>query len=617
MMSGTNQLITEAKNAPDRPGVYLFKDGEGRVLYVGKAKSLKKRVRSYFGTNPAQPKTKLLVAAARRLDYYVTDGEIEALVLECNLIKQYRPRYNVSYRDDKTYPYLAISMDEDWPRLRYTREKHRTGTRYFGPYTNAQALREALDTLLKIFPLRTCSDSTLARAQRTKRQCLYYHIARCPGPCVSRVEPREYARTIERIGAFLEGRQEQVIADLTKEMEAASERLEFERAAAFRDRIKAAAQVLEKQRVSNDNRLNQDIFGAALESDIGCVQLLKVRAGKLVGSDDFIVDLNGADEEKEILTSFIKQFYDVQTVVPDEIVLPAPLEEPQAVAEWLGLKRGRSVKLTAPRRGLKRRLVDMAVENAHHSLARHKLRSDHESKKIMAGLLELQQALGLSSPPATIECFDISNTGGSQAVGSMVVFSGGRPSPKAYKRFKVRLGDGSPNDFAMMREVVSRRLKHVGDARFAAVPDLIIVDGGKPQLKAALEAMADAGEGRPAVAALAKKREELFVPGRADSVRLADRSAGLYLIQRIRDEAHRFAVSYHRHLRSGTMRGSGLDTVPGIGPKRRRLLLKTFGSLKNIGAADENQLVAAGLPRSAAKAVKARLTPPKAPDRQG
>ncbi len=602
------KLRKEAKNAPDQSGVYLFKDEGGNVLYVGKAKSLKNRVRSYFQKNHPLEKVRRLVEGSSFLDYFVTATEVEALVLECNLIKRYRPRYNVEYRDDKSYPYLAVDLKQDWPRVRYTRERHRRDTRYFGPYTNAKVLKETLDTLLKIFPLRTCSDSVLTRAERMGRPCLYYHIGRCPGPCIGEIGREEYRRTIERISAFLEGRQEQVVADLTKEMERASEAQEYERAALFRDRVKVASQTLEKQRVTTDSRLNQDIFGVAEEDDVACVQLLKVRSGKLVGSEDFIVELLAATDTREILTGFIKQYYDSTPVVPDEVVLSEGLEEPEAIEAWLGEKRGRIFKMIVPKRGLKRRLVEMAIENAWHSLGRFKVRSDHESKKVMAGLMELQEAAGLDAPPGTIECFDISNISGTNAVGSMVVFLGGRPARQAYRRFKIKSGQGEPNDFAMMKEVVRRRLARGSkDPNFAVRPDLIIVDGGKPQLRAAMEALEAADIDSVPLAALAKQREELFLPGRSDPVRLPERSAGLYLLQRVRDEAHRFAVDYHRRLRSKSMRASRLDDIPGLGEKRRTLLLRKFGSVKRISEAQEEDLVAAGLPRPVAKNVRDAL----------
>ncbi|MDP1809096.1 MAG: excinuclease ABC subunit UvrC [Actinomycetota bacterium] len=602
-------LVNEVKNLPDKPGVYLFKNEGGLVLYIGKAKSLKKRVRSYFTKNTSLPKVKLMVAQAAKLDYHVTATEVEALVFEANLIKRYRPKYNVSYRDDKSYPYLAVCSRESWPRVKYTREKHRADTRYFGPYTGARALRETLDTLMKIFPLRACSNTVMARAEKTGRPCLYFHIDRCPGPCVGRADAKEYGRTLEQLCAFLEGRQEQVIADLNREMEAASRHLAFERAALFRDRIRTAAQILEKQRVAADTRLNQDIFGLEVEDELGCIQLLKVRAGKLIGSEDFIVDEAGGCEAKEVITSFVKQYYEELTAFPDEVVLPRRLDEPGAIAVWLGTMKGRTIKLTVPSRGAKKRLVEMAMENAVHSLARFKLRSGHEAKSIKAGLDELQKALGLPQVPAAIECFDISTISGAHSVGSMVVFLSGRPARQHYRRFKIRSAAGEPNDFAMMKEVVSRRLKHAGgDAKFAALPDLVLVDGGKPQLTAALEALEAAGVAGVPAAALAKKREELFLPGRDEPVLLPEGSQGLYLIQRIRDEAHRFAIAYHRQLRADTMRGSSLDSLPGIGPKRRQMLLKKFGSLKKVKAAGEDELVAAGLPRALAKSLRYMLS---------
>ncbi|HEB13235.1 MAG TPA: excinuclease ABC subunit UvrC [Actinobacteria bacterium] len=599
-------LDKEVKHIPNKPGVYLFKNIRGSILYVGKAKALNKRVRSYFNKNQAQPKVMQIIAQSDLIDYYVTSTEVEALVLEANLIKQYRPKYNVSYRDDKTYPYLVICLDEEWPRVRYTREKHRDKRRYFGPYTNARALKETLDTLLKIFPLRTCSSTVFARAANMNQPCLYFHINRCPGPCVGRADVNEYGRTLELISAFLEGRQEQVIADLSREMSAASDKLEFERALFFRDRLRTATQITEKQRVTSDNRLNQDVFGLALEPDIGCIQWLKIRAGKLIGSEDFIINQAGGMGEVEGLTGFIKQFYDDMSVFPDEIVVPAQLEESGAIADWLSEKRGRKVKITLPNRGLKRRLADMAVENAEHSLTRYKLRFDYESKRLKTALTELRKSLKLKSDPAVIECYDISNISGTNAVGSMIVFLNGQPARSSYRRFKIRFRDGRPNDVGMIKEVLGRRLRRaVDDPKFATTPDLIIVDGGKPQLGAALAAIKEAGEEGLAVAALAKKNEELFVPDRPGAIVLPKDSQGLYLVKRIRDEAHRFALAYHRQIRSKTMKHSSLDDVPGIGPKRRQLLVKKFGSLKKIKAASESELVAAGLPRDLAKRFKA------------
>lgn len=604
------KLREEAKNAPDQPGVYLFKSETGMVLYVGKAKSLKNRVRSYLAKNHPVEKVTRLVESSRYLDFFVTATEVEALVLECNLIKQYRPRYNVEYRDDKTYPYLAVGLAEEWPRVRYTRERHRRDTRYFGPYTNARALKETLDTLLKIFPLRTCADSVMARATRAGRPCLYFHIGRCPGPCVGKIGKEEYRRTIDQICAFLDGRQEQVTADLTKEMNKASRDREYERAAVFRDRLKTATQTLEKQKVTSETRLNQDIYGLAEEGNLSCVQLLKIRSGKLVGSEDFLIESAAPSTAQEIMTGFAKQYYGDAMIFPDEIILPTELDEQAAIAAWLSEKRGRAIKILVPQRGLKKRLVEMAAENARHSIGRYKVRTDHESKKTMTALSELREAAGLDAPPATIECFDISNISGTNAVGSMVVFIGGKPARQAYRRFKIKVGQGKPNDFAMMKEVLTRRLaRGTRDPRFASRPDLMIVDGGKPQLRAAMEAVAETAEaGEVPVVALAKKREELFLPGRPDPVLLPEGSAGLYLVQRIRDEAHRFALDYHRNLRSRSVRASSLDDIPGVGPKRRALLLKTFGGVKKLRQASEDELVGAGLPRGVARDLMSRLS---------
>lgn len=600
----TKQLAT----LPERPGVYLFKDSKGRVIYIGKARSLKKRVRSYFARSHGDAKVRLMVSHIADLEFFVTDSEIESLILEVNLIKRHRPAYNINYRDDKSYPYIAIDVETDFPCVRATRERHKKGTRYFGPYTNAKAMRGTLATLRKIFPVRSCRGATPGKS--TGCPCLDFHIARCLGPCIGAVPKEEYRKMIDQIVAFLDGRQDKVLAELRAEMKRASAAMQYERAALLRNRIQAAEHVRERQNIVSEVKLDQDIIGLVAEEEIACAQLLAVREGKIVGSDEFILNKGIQDSEAGLVGGFVKDYYSSASHVPKGVLLPHEIEEPNLVEEWLSARRGRRVRLEVPQRGSKRELVEMARQNAQLALARYKARTHYEDERANKALAELQAVLALSQPPMRIECFDISQISGTSAVGSMVVFSAGTAKPREYRRFRIRRLRGQ-NDFEMMKQVVIRRLARLAEAEkgtFRQRPDLIVVDGGKPQLSAALQAMATTATTGISVAALAKRDEEVFVPRRAEPIRLPHDSAALHLMRRIRDEAHRFAVAYHRQLRSKRMRRSILDDVEGIGRARKKLLLRHFGSHKAIVDADLDALRAVpGLPAVVAQSLYQHL----------
>lgn len=589
-MHYTQKLKNQTNNIPEKSGIYIYRDQSGKIIYVGKAINLRKRVRSYFSRKAVPGKTAALVGDIDTIDYYVTENEVEALILENNFIKENRPAYNVAYRDDKSYPYLAVSVSDKFPRIRYTRERRRKDSRYFGPYTNANAMRETLDLIISVFPIRSCRDTLFTRAKSTGNPCLYYHIKRCVGPCVGKITVGEYKRLVDQIIAFLEGRQEQVISDLAKLMKDASDNLEFEKAAHYRDRIEAAKKILTRQKVFSDNRLDQDIFGLAVDNGIGSVQLLKVRNGKLIGTEDLILE-KGIDLPKsELLGSVVKQFYLGGSHIPAEILLPLVLEDEEAIEKWLSQSRGNPVKIKMPKRGLKNQLINMAKENAYHSLERHKTRTDYENKRVTAALAGLKEKLELEKMDV-IECYDISTIKGEMSVGSMVAFKGGKPEKQAYRRFKVR--QKKINDFAMMKEVLTRRFSHFladDDGKFVLKPDLVIVDGGIPQLSAAMAVFNELEITDVALAALAKREEELFQPGRKKPVSFPKNSSELHLLQRIRDEAHRFAHGYHTHLRRKSLRTSILDEVRGIGPKKKSELIGKFGSLKKIALASVDEL---------------------------
>ena len=591
----TDVVAEKLQLLPDSPGVYIMKDAQGKIIYVGKAIVLKNRVRQYFqsGKNHS-PKVRAMVAKIADFETILTGSEVEALILECNLIKKHRPRYNISLKDDKTYPYVKVTLAEDYPRVLITRRVLRDGARYFGPYTNAGAVHESLKLLRRLFPLRTC------KHMNVDRPCLEYHIKRCLAPCAGQVSREEYAAMVRSVCLFLEGRTDTVEKELERQMAQAASSLNFELAARLRDQLRAVRRVAEKQNIVTGSG-DQDAVGMARSAYGVCVQIFFIRAGKMIGREHFL--LEGSDEESDeaVLTAFLKQYYHRAAFVPREVLLPYPLEEQAVIEEWLTKRKQAKVALTCPQRGTKRDIVQMAANNAVKYLADAAARLQAEDARTSGAVAELGRCLGLKNPPQRMECFDISHIQGSETVASMVVFEGGLPDKSAYRRFKIKSTEGKPDDFLSMREVTTRRY---GKAVVENMPDLIIIDGGKGQLSSALAMIRGAGHAAVPVVGLAKQFEYVFVEGSSDPVILPRHSQALYLLQRIRDEAHRFAITYHRKLRGKRNLVSVLDHVAGIGPARRKALWDHFGSLAKIKAASVEEMAAVtGMNRPSAQAV--------------
>jgi len=585
---------------PAQPGVYVMRDAGGRPIYVGKAASLRSRVRSYF-QDPASlaPRTRAMVGRVRNLDWIVTDTELEALILEATLIKRYHPYYNVRLRDDKKYPYIKVTVQEQWPRLVVVRDMERDGARYFGPYTDTHAMWETIRVLRQVFNLRQSLVASATRrggcswqpGRKVVRACLNYYIGKCLGPCIGAVSEEAYQAAVKEAIAFLEGRTEYVLRVLKQRMQAESERLNFEGAARLRDKVQAITRATEEQKMVLPGARDADVVALEMREDLGLVVLFQVRAGRLVGRERVVLaGVTGAAPE-EVLGEFVKQYYGRAAFIPARILLPHPLAEQAMVQEALCERKGLPVKLIIPLRGERRHLVELAQENARIELDLELARVGEQDERAREALAELAQALGLPDPPRRIECYDISNIMGREAVGSMVVFTGGTPDKGSYRRFKIH-GEEAPNDYAMMREVLARRLRAAAVSdKFAALPDLLLVDGGKGQLNLALEALADLGLSLPA-AALAKEHEDIYLPDRPNPVVLPRSSKALALLQRVRDEAHRFALAYHRSLREKRVRESALDTIPGVGPVLKRRLLEHFHSLRRLREAPVEELAA-------------------------
>jgi len=574
---------------PKKPGVYLLKDSVGKVLYVGKAASLRQRVKSYFSTpNALEPKLQRMAALARDLDFIVTDSEQEALILEANLIKKHRPRYNVRLKDDKSYPYIKVSLNEEWPRVFLTRRFENNGGRYFGPYTSAGSVRRTLDLLKKLF--RYCSPRWVITGKKP-RPCFDFYINRCAGACSGEISKEEYHRIIEQVILFLEGRQEVVIRDLRSKMAEAAEAQEFERAARLRDQLQAVESVAERQKIVSTTREDEDVIAIARERNEACAQIFFIRGGKLIGREHFILEGTQDEEQGQIVTSFLQQFYGSAPYVPPKILLQTEPRDEHVVSSWLDSMRGGRVSITVPQRGDKKKLVDMVAENASQVLEQMKAKWLADSGKTAAALNELKERLNLPELPRRVECYDISDIRGTSAVGSMVVFENGRPRASSYRRFKIKNVEGI-DDYAMMQEVLRRRFKRAKEqdgSSWAVVPDLVLIDGGKGHLNAALGVVVELGVDFIPFASLAKEREEVFLPGSAEPLMLPRDSQALYLLQRIRDEAHRFALSYHLRVRRKATVDSSW-TVPGIGPKRKRALIKRFGSVRGIREASVEEL---------------------------
>ncbi len=601
------------ENLPTKPGVYLMKNAQRKVIYVGKTVNLRQRVRSYFQNSITHAKIVRLVREIEDIEIIITGSELEALILEMTLIKRHRPKYNVRLKDDKRYPYIKVHWADDFPKVTVTRRMDKDGSRYFGPYTSAWAVHQTLDLLRRMFPYLTCNRTITGN---DRRACLYYDIKLCPGPCIGAASREEYRSNIQRLMDFLNGRSEQVTSQLQAKMMAAAENLEYETAAQIRDQLTAIERVVEKQKVVSLAGTDQDVIAFARQDNDACAQVFFIRGGKLIGQEHFVLDGTEFEESETIMAEFIKQFYDEAAYVPPEVILPEVVAEAQIIEHWLAEKRGNKVSLRVPRRGKKRELVTMAAENAANALSMLRAQWESDRGRHVEAMAELQQALSLPGPPSRIECYDISTTQGSAITGSMVVFVQGVPKKGDYRHFNVR-GLQIPNDYDSMRQVLTRRFRRWHDAHqqdkvrstWAILPDLLIVDGGKGQLGVAVEVLSDSGLlERVPVVGLAKQEEKLYLPGQPNPILLPERSQGLYLVQRVRDEAHRFAITHHRKRRAKTGIASILDSIPGVGPKRRQALLTVFGGLDGIRRASLKEIVAVpGIPLHVAEAIKEEL----------
>jgi len=584
-----------------------MKDAEGNILYVGKAANLHHRVRSYFNAGQKlSPKLERMVARVDDFDFFVTTSEQEALILELNLIKRHHPRYNVRLKDDKTFPYLKIDTSEDWPRVHITRRLEEDGARYFGPFASAKSVRQTLKTIKGIFPFRSCSKAITGT---DPRPCLDYHIRHCLAPCIGAVSKSEYDEVIKQVILFLEGKQERVIQELETKMEKAAEALDFEKAALIRDQIQAVNRVVEGQRIATTVRGEQDVIAFAGDKDQAYVQVFFIRSSKLIGRESFVLQGTRSEEPWQIMTSFIKQFYGSTPYIPPLLLLQYPVEDTLVIESWLQSKKGTKVHIQVPCRGNKKQLVKIVAENAEQGLEQLKIKQLATPGSLTAALAEIERELHLPRLPLRMEGYDISNIQGKAAVGSMVVFDQGKPKPAHYRRFRIKTVSGA-DDYAMLREVLKRRFKRSSDApdTWAILPDLVLIDGGKGQLNAALSVMSQAGVGFVPTASLAKENEEIFIPHRSQPITLPRSARGLQLLQRLRDEAHRFALGYHQKIRKRETFASSLDTIPGIGPKRKRALLKQFGSVRAIRDVPIEELAATtGMSQSLAKKIKEHL----------
>lgn len=633
-----------------------MKDERGEIIYVGKAINLRNRVRSYFHSPYGHDaKTWRLVERIRNIEFIVTESELEALVLECNLIKKHKPHFNIRLKDDKRYPYIKVTWQEPFPKVYVTRRMDNDGARYFGPFTAVWAVHETMDTLRKIFPYLTCDRDITGK---DKRACLYFDIGLCIAPCIGAASREEYRAMIDRLCLFLQGKSEEVTASLRTKLDESVAKLEFERAARYRDQLQAIARVTEHQKVVSPAMIDQDVIAFARDDGDACVQVFFVRGGKLLGREYFVLEGTEGENADQVLSSFVKQFYDEAAYVPPEILLPEVIDEAKIIEQWLNQQRGEKVLINVPHNGQNRELVDMAEENARATLTSLKAQWLADETRQMSAVAELQEALGLQNPPLRMECYDISNTQGTNSVGSMVVFERGAAKKSDYRKFKIKTVEGA-NDFASLQEVLTRRFKRlvedsqqssaareqltvnsqqstreannesgqrsaVGgqeskpkkkkdtlpgkDDSWKRMPDLVIIDGGKGQLNAAYDVLKGIGIEGVNLISLAKQEEEVFVPNRPESLRLLKSSEALKLLQRIRDEAHRFGITYHRKLRAKTGLVSQLDAIAGIGPRRRRALLVRFGSLDKIREASVEELMTVeGMTRSAAQKLKEQL----------
>jgi len=605
---------------PIKPGCYLMKNAEGKIIYVGKAINLKNRVRSYFHADSSHDnKTRRLVRDISNIEWIVVGSELEALILEMNLIKKHRPKYNVRLKDDKRYPYIKIHWNEPFPHVTVTRQMTEDGSRYFGPYTSAWAVYQTLDVLRKVFPYLTCDREITGM---DKRACLYYDIKLCTAPCIGAASQAQYRQMISDLMDFLSGHSEGIVQHLEQDMHKASEEMRFEKAAAVRDQLKAIQSIIERQRiVFATDYVDSDVLAMARSDGEACVQIFFIRGGKLIGREYFILEGTEDAADTEVMEQFITQFYTEAASVPQQVLLPQELEEARIISQWLRSKRGgEKVEFFVPKEGQPHDLVQMAAENATETLTALRSQWQADTHKQEQALAELQQNLKLSEPPNRIECYDISNTQGTAIIGAMVVFTQGVPDKKLYRKFNIESVIGAPDDFASMEEMLTRRFRRwvsaqetanqpgaKGDASFSFLPDLIIIDGGKGQLGRAVQVLEKFDlMGKVPVVGLAKREEEIFFPHKSESLMLPRHSQGLYLVQRIRDEAHRYGITAHRKKRQKIGMASQLDSIPGIGPARRKALLKHFGSVDKIREASIEDLRAV-VPEDTAHSVKAHL----------
>jgi excinuclease ABC subunit C len=617
----TKTLDEQRKALPDQPGVYLFRDRDGDVLYVGKALSIRKRVAGHFSGKTSRGSFEFSGQIAS-IDFLVTETEAEALLAEQSFIKRHRPRFNIRLRDDKSYPYIGISLDEEFPRVYFTRERHRSGRLYFGPYSNAKRVRETLDLLGRLFQYRTCEGPEPGR--RSGVPCLDYYIKRCGAPCVGYVDREEYRRGIDAIAGFLSGRYRDVERDLERKMAEASADEEFERAAVYRDRLDAVRSLMQRRSVASEALDTADLVAVAVEGDAANAQLFQVRDGVLAERQSFYLANEAERDDAEVTEEFIAQYYSAAPAVPRLVVVGSELRERAGVLEdALTARRGAQVEVRVAERGEKRRLRELAERNARLALAQDKLRRERRRQQRVDALADLQEALDLESLPVRIEGFDVSNLGGEHTVASMVVFEGGAPKKSDYRRFKIRADRArGPDDFSSLEEVLARRLARLAeqgdrsphdaarDESFASVPDLIVIDGGKGQVSAGMRSLALLGQEHEdvAVIGLAKRLEEVYVPGRPDPLPIRPDSQALRLLQRVRDEAHRFAIDFHRRRRDKAMTHSLLDELPGVGPVRKRVLLEHFGSPERLVGASREELEAVpGIPGKLARDIHRQL----------
>lgn len=608
----SDSLVEKIKNLPENPGVYIMKDSELNILYIGKAISLKNRVRQYFRNSSSHSeRIASMVEKINDFEIYLTDSEVEALILEYNLIKKHRPKYNVMLKDDKSYPYIKVTVTDEYPRILFTRNIENDKARYFGPYLSSRDVRETLEFIRKIFPIRSCNKKVGIKSTND-RPCLYYHIKQCQGLCQGNVNIIEYRNMVNQVCKFLEGKHSNLLKDLKKSMSDASDNMQFEKAALHRDRIASIERIMRGQKIVSTEKYDQDVIAIAQSGDISVAKIFFVRGGALIGGEHFLLDDKGCSPIEEIIEAFIKQFYMMAHYVPKEILIQKEINDSAGIVDWLTSLRKSRVLLKAPQKGAKKELVNMVSHNAHQSLNEIQNQSNRKLERTVGALEELAKYLGLDMPPKRIEAFDISNLQGTDSVGSMVVFEDGIPVPKEYRRFKIK-GIVGPDDFASMSQVIFRRFNRALEeqknsaeaahkAKFSSLPDLILIDGGKGQLNAAKDAMGKLQITDINIIGLAKEFEEVYTDVTGEPVFIPRTSSALHLLQRVRDEAHRFALSYHRSLRKKNSLYSMLDDIQGIGQRRRNELFKVFGSIDKMKAATIEELSkVTGMNKTAAK----------------